>query len=463
MAQRWPGGDAGEGRALLTSTPVIVAVTLGYVAVLHHAYVAHIAPLFTYLRYGYRTPHPVNYGVAVALVVGLALVLPRRITHPSHVIVWALFLIAIVPSLLVPQWAPALGHGDALELALWVGACFGLVGILGTRRLLRGFVPRYPLPPGMFWLLVAGIFAALLGYALLTTGLNLTLPALDDVYGVRGEFHRQTSSNPALGYAVPLLSAIINPALMARGLWDRRPLWFLAGALGQLYVFTAVGDKSAFLSPLAIGAVFLVLRHGRRPAGAMALVGAAALAVAAMAIGWTSLFVRRFLVTPGLVLAGYVQVFDDAPKARLGHSVLSGLVAHPYRAEPPDLVGHYFFDHPQTHANTGWLGDGYANFGYPGMVAASVLLVLVLWAIDDAARGLPLGFTCLFLLPSALTLAESAILTGILTHGVLAAIVACALAPRTGWRRAGPVVAHDPARMPAERPPSRTPGRRDTW
>jgi hypothetical protein len=444
MTRRLPVGDPPEHRALLTSAPVIVVLMLGYVAILQYAYVEQIAPVFTYLQYGYRTPDPVGYGVAVALAVGLALMMPRRITYPSHFIVWVLFIIAIVPSLVVPQWAPALSRGEALELALWVAACFGLVVGIGTRQLLRGFVPRYPLRPATFWLVIAGLFVGLNAYALRVAGLNLTLPSLDNVYGVRGEFRVLTTDNPQLGYVVPLLTSLINPAMMARGLWDRRPLWLLAGILGQVYVYAAEGDKSAFLSPIAIVAAFFLLRRGRRPAGAGALVGAAGLAVVAMALGWTSLLVRRFLITPGLVLAGYIQVFDEAPKAHLGYSVLRAFVDYPYQAEPPDLVGRLFFGDPTTHANTGWLGDGYANFGHPGMVAASLILVLVLWAIDDASTGLPLGFTCLFFLSTALGLCESAILTAILTHGIFVSVVLCALAPRSGWSREGPVIGDDP-------------------
>jgi hypothetical protein len=273
---------------------------------------------------------------------------------------------------------------------------------------------------------------------------SLILPSLDNVYGVRDEFHGLTSENPQLGYAVPLLTGLLNPAMMARGLWARRPLWFVAGILGQVYVYGVEGDKSAFLSPIAIVVAFLLFRRGRRPAGASALIGAGTLAVVAMAIGWTSLFVRRFLITPGLVTAGYVQVFDNAPKAHLGYSVLRSFFQYPYQAEPPDLVGRYFFGDPATHANTGWLGDGFANFGYPGMVGASLILVLVLWAIDDATYGLPLGYACLFFVSPALALTEAAILTGILTHGIFVAIVLCALAPRTGWSRPGPIVGDKP-------------------
>ena len=147
----------------------------------------------------------------------------------------------------------------------------------------------------------------------------------------------------------------------------------------------------------------------------------------------TSLIVRRFLVTPGLLTAGYVQVFDDIDKAQLAHSVLSPFFDYPYAREPPFLVGAAFFDNPETHANANLMADGFANFGYLGMVAACLVCVALLWALDDAAEGLPLGFACLVVLMPALALADSGILTTMLTHGFLAAVVLLALAPRTGW------------------------------
>ena len=431
-------------RTVLTAGPVVVAVALGYVALLHWAYVVYIAPVFSYLQYAYRPPDPVGYGVALALVAGLALLMPRRIVRPSQFIVWVLFIITVIPSLVVPQWAPALSYSEALQLTVWVGVCFGLVVGLGTHRTLREFVPRYPLPAHTYRLVVGAVFVALMGYAVAVTGLDLSLPSLDDVYGVRGEFRSEAAANPALAYAFPLLETLISPMMVAFGLWDRRPLWVLAGVVGQLYIYAAEGSKTAFFSPLAIALVFLLVRRGRAMIGSVALLGAAGIVVAAIAIGDTSLFVRRLLITPGLVTAGYVRVFDDAPKAHLAHSVLSRFLDYPYDADPADVVGRWFFGNPQTHANTGWLGDGYANFGYPGMLAASVILVVVLWMIDDATKGLPLGYACLLVLPHALTLCESAILTSILTHGIFVAIVLAALAPREGWRRTGSLVGDDP-------------------
>lgn len=423
---------------MLARAPVVVAAVLAYVAVLHHAYVNDIAPYFTYLQFGYRSPDPFGYAVAIALVVAIALLLPRRVSRPSHVIVWALFLIAVLPSLVVPQYAPALSKPAALELALWVGGCFLAVVVLGTRGLLRGVVPLAPLRSRTWWRLVAVLFVVLNGYVLLAIGVNFDLPSFNDVYDVRGEFREEESALPALGYVVPLLDKIVNPLLIVRGLLTRGWWWIGAGVLGELYLYAEQGNKTAALAPIALVGAYAFLR-ARRRIGTVVLLAASVASILVLALDrllasndLTSLFIRRTLVLPGLTTAGYVQVFDDAPKAQLAHSVLSPFVEHPYLEEPPDLVGRLFFGDPETHANGNWLADGYANFGYAGMLAATVVLVLLLWAVDDAARGLSAPFACMVFVVPAIALAESAILTAILTHGFFALIVLCALAPR-GW------------------------------
>jgi hypothetical protein len=258
------------------------------------------------------------------------------------------------------------------------------------------------------------------------------------VYGVRGEFRATESSDPALAYVVPMLDKIINPLLILRGLVYRRWHAFAAGVLGQLYLYSLQGNKTAVLAPVALLAAYLFLKR-RHPVGPTILGAGVLGSIVIMTIDlWqqsndlTSLFIRRVLVTPGIVLMGYVQTFDPIPKAKLGYSILSDFFPYPYQKEPPDLVGAEFFDNPFTHANASWLADGYANFGYAGMLGATIILVLLLWAIDDATRGLDRVFSCLIFVMPGLALAESAILTAILTHGFFFAIVLCALAPRAG-------------------------------
>ena len=426
---------------------MVVLATLGYVGTLHYIYAQHIAPQFAYLQYAYRSPDPVNYGIVVGIVVVLALSLPRRLTHPSHFIAWVLFIVTVVPTLTVSQYAPALDASEAFELALWAGASFLLIALLGTRQPLRGFLPQVVVRRETFWAAIAAIFVALNLYVILSIGVNLDLPSINDVYGVRDEFGQESTVYPALDYIAPLLATVVNPFMMVRGLWDRRWLWLAAGMFGQLYLYAAEGNKTALLSPVALAAAFLLLRRPRPPAASAALLAASILSVTMLVADlltasndWTSLMVRRLLVTPGLITIGYVQIFEDIEKANLAHSIFSSWLSYPYRLEPPDLVGAEFFGDSTTHANGSWLADGFANFGYPGMLAASFVVVLLLWAIDDATRGLPVGAASLLFLIPAMTLAESAVLTAILTHGYFAAIVLSLLAPRDGWRQRGAVV-----------------------
>ena len=424
----------------LTTSPVVVAIALIDVAVTHYAYQYLVAPEFSYLRYEYRPPDPLYYTIALTLVVGLALLLPRRLERPSQWITWVIFAITIVPSLVIPQISPVLKPDDSIELAAWIAGSYGLVAVLGTRQCLREFVPLRPLSQRTFWAGFMALWVVMHVYLLLTIGVRLSLPSIDDVYGVRAMLQSEKSGDPALEYSVSWLAGFINAALIARGVWCRRWLWLLAGALGELYLYDIDGDKTALLSPAAlIPAYFLLRRY--RPAGPAVLLAAPVLSAASMLVDrvflhdteLTSLIARRVFITPGLVSTGYVAVFSNIDKAKLGHSVLWWLYPYPYPVEPADLVGALFFDRPDTHANASLLADGYANFGYPGMVAACLILVLLLWAIDDASRGLPRGFSCLLFLLPALTLAESGVLTSILTGGILLAIVFCALAPRTGW------------------------------
>jgi hypothetical protein len=430
-----------------TGAVVVALGSLGFVLVLHYVYATVIAPEFSYLQYAYRSPDPTYYAVALAMVVGLALAIPRRLTHPSQFIVWVLYILLIAPLLTVAQYAPALPAGEAFQLAVWVAGCFMLIAVLGTRQPLRGFLPRIVVDSKAFWTGVVVVFVVLTAYVILQVGVNTHLPSLDDVNGVRGEFRQETSDDPALGYVGPLLATVVNPLVMVRGLWERRWLWFTAGTLGQLYLYAAQGNKTALFSPFALAAAFLLFRRLRPPSAATLMVAAPIWALV-MYLGdlvtstndFTSNMVRRLLVTPALVTVGFVQVFDGIPKAHLGYSVLSPWFDYSYGREPSDLVGIQFFGDPQTHANGSWLADGYANFGYWGMLGASIVVVLLLWAIDDAARGLPVGVAALFFLMPALTLAESAVLTAILTHGYFVAIITCLVAPRDGWRQRGDTV-----------------------
>ena len=437
-------GQAGRPRetGAVAQRLAIAAVALVYIFVLHTVYQHTIAPQFSYLQYTYRSPDPVHYSVAIALVVALAVILPHRIGRPSQFICWILFVVAVAPSIIVPQYTQVLDSDDAIEVAIWAALSFLPVAIFGSRRALRDSLPRFTVSPSTFWGVVIVLSVFVYAYVIADVGVSFSLPSLSDVYGVRSEYQAtENDSSVLLSYATPLIANVINPLIIGRGLLSRRWVWLAAGLLGQLFIYSFTGYRSALLSPLALLAAYLLFRRGNRPAAVLVLASFTVLTVGMWALDtltasddFTSLLVRRFLITPGLLTAGYVFVFADIPKAHLAHSFLRGVLDYPYSREPPQLVGELFFGNAATNANANLLADGYANFGFTGMLLECLVLMVVLWFIDDACRGLPVGVAALAFVMPTLSLADSGLFTTLLTHGMGAATLACLLMPRTGWQ-----------------------------
>jgi len=432
-----PASPDDTGSTLRTGYWAIAVATVAYLELLRWVYRTTIAPEFSYLRYTYREPDPTYYGIAVAMIVVLAAVLPRRITQPSHFISWVLFVVAVAPSIVVPQYSEVLSRPDAFEVAIWVALSFVPVAAFGTRRLVREMLPRFTVSPPAFWTSISVISVAVYVYVIASVGITFDLPSLDDVYGVRSEYQQVEDTGSALlAYATPLIANVINPLIIARGLFARSWIWIAAGVLGQLFIYSFTGYRSALLSPIALLGAYLLLRRRHQAPAVLVLTGLVVLIAAMWALDaitagndFSSLLVRRFLITPGLLTAGYVFVFADIPKAGFAHSFLRSFLDYPYSREPPQLVGELFFGNAATNANANLLADGFANVGFPGMVLECLVLMVVLWFIDDACRGLPVGVAAMVFVMPSLSLVDSGLFTTLLTHGLGAATLICLLTP----------------------------------
>ncbi|MEU4567441.1 hypothetical protein [Micromonospora sp. NPDC023956] len=437
------------GRRWLT-----LLVLAGYVALLHHVYQHDVAPLFEYLNLVYRTPDPWNYALVLGMVTLVALAMPQRIGRPSDFVLWILFVMVVTPSIVVPQYADILSTGASVELAAVVAAVFLLV-IFGAR-----IGPSWTLRVrGIHvldvWAIVVVLSLITYAYMAVTAGLSFRLVGLGDVWEIRSAYRDQVvASGPVLGYLVRLQGHVLNPLLLARGLYARRWTMALLGAVGQIPIFAATGFKLTLLSIPAIVLLVLLFRWQNRPRGWTILAGIVGVVVAALvadalldSLLYTQVFVNRMFLAPGVATAAHVMVFADIPKARWGHSFLRPFVDYPYDQVPDHLVGAVMFGRPQTSANASLFGDGYSNLGYGGVLVEAVVLVLLLWAVDGAARHLPLKVSGAILLVPSIALANVSVFTSILSNGFLYAIVLMACLPAAGWERGGPA-------RPRHRPPA---------
>jgi hypothetical protein len=149
-------------------------------------------------------------------------------------------------------------------------------------------------------------------------------------------------------------------------------------------------------------------------------------------IYFSSIFVRRLILTPGLLSGYYVDFFSDNPKAMFGHSVLSGFVDYPYLASPAQLISTTYFGVGEGRSNANFWTDGFANLGLPGVVLATMLLGSVLWMYDSIAIDLDRRVSTLLLAMPSMALVNSALFTVLLTHGMFVAMLLMHTLPREG-------------------------------
>jgi hypothetical protein len=419
-------------------------------------------PKYAYLGYTYRPPEMFDYILAIGIAAGIAATLPTRISKPSHLVLWVVFIVAGAPSILVPHYLPILDKSEALTISAQVGFASLLLNVLGPRSVFGRLMPRRISNPVGFWSCIFAVTAVTYAYMAVTVGLGLRAPSLTDVYDVRFEYRDNLAAAGLLGYLIPMQANVLNPVIMLRGIYSKRPLWIIGGFVGQYAIFSASGLKSVILSTPALLLFAYLFRRNQRPAGASIMWGTVGGVFAAGGLdrlfggdAWTSISVRRFLITPGLLTGAFFHIFQPLDKAHWAYTFLSPIVDYPYSTSPPFLVGRLFFDRPELRANASLFADGYANWGFAGLVVEALVMVLALWAIDSAARGMPVAVSALIFAVPGIALANSSVFTTLLTHGMAAGIAVCLFAPRTGWGlKPKPNRAASAARPPTRHPAS---------
>lgn len=272
------------------------------------------------------------------------------------------------------------------------------------------------------------VVISLVTYVILL-GLNgiPTLKALDllSVYEIRSEVNYGPTF---MGYFVNWQAKIINMFLFGFAFYYRKYfLMFFAFGL-QVLLFLITGHKSFLFLPLFIFAVIYVVE--RRKMFTLSMLGILIVWAASYiyylfngSILYISLFVRRVFLVPAQNYFYYYDFFSENPFMYLSHSILKYFVDKPYEMHIPNLIGQVYYNNENTWVNTGYLGDAYMNFGFLGMILFSILLGFILLLIDSVSKMIPLAIVIATLLGGFFSLVDGALLTNLLTNGILVGII----------------------------------------
>jgi hypothetical protein len=348
-----------------------------------------------------------------------------------------LYAFVIVPGCIVPAYTGALAAEELIRLQAWLLICFALLGLAYLVPLSR--FPRVEISKTWLFLLLFVFSFATYATIIHYLGFSFRFPNPANVYQIRDDFNVLTESinSTWLAYCMNWQAFVINPFLMAYGLLTKKYHWLVVGLFGELAIYALGGLKQVLFALALVLALFLIERHKNLglavlwyTTGFVVLCFVSDFFIFHTISGITSMFVRRLIFMPGELTSFYYDFFSNNSFALLGHSILKGFVSYPYSLPPPKLIGAAYFGHDTTNANANYLGDGFANFGFAGMVGATVLLAALLWVIDSVSTTRSKRLVILLLGIPAIEFANSGVLTCIGNHGVGLAVLLIYLLPR---------------------------------
>lgn len=418
----------------------VAGASMAFAALLLWSYLSITSERWGYLGYTQAEAlDELSIAFGFTLVAVGAFLLPLRAWRPGSIIVWFLYAVVLVS---VEVILPAVGNLDRITVLKVQSAVFiAFVALALTDRMPLLRIPSPVRSPRWFWLGILACSVATYAILISAVGLPVSLPSLAEIYTVRAEYRdAMESTSLPVPYLMIWQAKVINPVLIAVALSNGKPsgrlLAGFTGVVGQLWIFAETGWRSVLFSIALVVILTLLIRWFPTLVGMISVTGLVALVcgslfvyVAIDLVSPFSIFVRRLLMTPGMMTGIYVEYFSTHPKALLGNSLLSAFVEYPYDTSIPFVVGRDYLGRPSTSANANLWADGFAHFGFVGIAVTTAMLAGIIWVLNALARTRDLIVIASVAGLAGYTVSESSLFTGLLTHGIGAALIVLFLYP----------------------------------
>jgi len=132
-----------------------------------------------------------------------------------------------------------------------------------------------------------------------------------------------------------------------------------------------------------------------------------------------SIVVRRTFFLPAIIINDYFDFFKDN-HIYLSHSILKSFIEYPYELQPEQIISVEYFNSTTGHCNSGFISDGFMNFGYTGVIL-NIIGLLAVFKIMEVIKISHLYAGIIFII--IYTFISSYFLTSLLTHGVILFII----------------------------------------
>ncbi len=284
------------------------------------------------------------------------------------------------------------------------------------------------MPPALFSRLLLTLSWAGIVSIVLFGGLRYFNLDLSKVYDFRSE---SAANLPAVyGYISPLISKVLLPFSLLLSVLNRDRVLALSAIFGSVMMLVLTAHKVLVFYPFAVLIMYYMFK--RRNVVRALVIGYIAVVLLSLldfSIGYMdnnlgSLMLRRTYITPAHLNYSYYELFSQLPSLFWSESKITfGLIEYPYDVPSSVLVGREIYGFATLNANTGWIGSGYANGGFMGMLVYAGIIGVLLSFLNGYAPFIPKHIIVSISVPPMLTVFMSSDLpTAFLNHGVILVI-----------------------------------------
>lgn len=414
-----------------SSQELVLIWTLGivYKFALDAMYVFAASPQYSYAGLVYA-PSFVKYVLSFALYLLIFAVLPKKEKDTVAFLLHLQFAFTVAPMLCFY----ALG-GQSTKYMLMVAACV-LLQVLLVGRGENNSPPIHIVGIKNYVSVMLGVLVCFtLVIPVLYNGFaGLKAFNFSYIYDMRAE----AAYPPGFGYLLIWVTRTIIPFAVLYALQKRRYGIVSLLVLAEILFYMETGTKFTLFILIPVVAIYFLSKSGHL----LKLLYCGFTVVCIAVIFAYQLDKNQGGLTPGIMINALVGIraifhpadnkfnffecFSQYPKIHFSDGLVGKMLGltYLYGGSSGQVVGAYVGNtFGSTNLNTGYLGESYAQFGFPGMLAMSALLAFVLRGLRpyDRAETFPIlaGLFAVYMI----ILNDGALFTTLLTGGMLVAFV----------------------------------------
>jgi len=407
---------------------------------LYISYRFFIAPYYGYFNFIFVVPNDL-YDATVSLILAFlpSIIFPVHITRPSQLVYALLYFLVYIPIGLMRFYNTNVD--SELLITFQLSALFFFFGCLIIWSLPLVSIQPIKLSQSVFMYIYIGFVVFLLVLLIGNAGwvLKDILQIAVGIYETRFAFREVTANfEGILRYAKHWLANLMIPFLFLLSWRLNRNIFLMTfSVLAQYYLFSLGNDKSyLFLIPIYIF-IFSLFSVAPKKAGRLICLGFVCLLLFGIVVDVISnvtpppinrVLISRVIMMHGMLTGLHLDYFSKNEHYHLSHSIFADFVKSSYDTDPAFQIGYVYFNRPEMSANANIWADAYANFGFVGVIVFSIILLFYLWILDNSAvnKNQPTIFA---LTSTTYVLTDTALLTSLLTHGLLVLLAIVILMP----------------------------------